>query len=389
MPLALGGLSQQPVGGLGAGSRWGAAGAGVGIHWHVGERGVGAGVKPVRAGGGPRPGWACLQPPSFLWLWSSCRLQQEPAPVVCNEKGLDNPTALLPGTPIAQGPPRTPESGDSCHPGTPWAPRPPSLPPPGTPCSPSRTSATQGPPGTSLQGLQILLPKRPWFLGSTDPATPGPLRDTRSALLWDPLHPDIPAHPSLAPTSLSPPSNCSCQADPRGWHSPGTGVIRCLLGGTSWWAGRRAGERTVSRERRWSPSPGCAHPAHCPISQPRSWRGGVLPERLFRASKASSSRGITILSNRPRSVGATTLLWGQRWDRLWPPLGWSRSGAEEQVGGSGSVSPHWMLLGYPWHHPPHIPQQEDLLRPVQDGQQWPHQILHTALMQVLRAQEGC
>ena len=56
---------------------------------------------------------------------------------------------------------------------------------------------------------------------------------------------------------------------------------------------------------------GCTHPAHY-HPQPRSPAGQALPERLFRASKASSSRGITMLSNRPRSVGATTLLPGQK-----------------------------------------------------------------------------
>lgn len=61
---------------------------------------------------------------------------------------------------------------------------------------------------------------------------------------------------------------------------------------------------------------------------PRSLRDQTLPERLFRASKASSSKGITMLSNRPRSVGATTLLPEQRGDRLWQALGWSVIRAE-------------------------------------------------------------
>lgn len=39
--------------------------------------------------------------------------------------------------------------------------------------------------------------------------------------------------------------------------------------------------------------------------------------------------------------------------------------------------------------PPDIPQQQHLLGPVQDSEQRPHQVLHTALMQVLQAWSGC
>lgn len=34
--------------------------------------------------------------------------------------------------------------------------------------------------------------------------------------------------------------------------------------------------------------------------------------------------------------------------------------------------------------PPNVPQQQQLLGPVQDGQQGPHQVLHTSLMHILQ-----
>lgn len=108
MALARGGLSQQPVRGLRAEGGQGPAGGGIGIHWHVRERGVGAGVRPAGAGGGSWTGWARLLLPCFLQLWAPCWLQQESAPIVCNERG----SGISPGT-------HSPAPWDPCHAGLP------------------------------------------------------------------------------------------------------------------------------------------------------------------------------------------------------------------------------------------------------------------------------
>lgn len=78
-----------------------------------------------------------------------------------------------------------------------------------------------------------------------------------------------------------------------------------------------------------------------------------------------------MLSKRPRSVGATTLLWG----------GQNGAGLRVLTGTRG----FGVTLGC-LQPPPHIPKQQHLLGPVQDGEQRPHQILHTTLVQVLWAQ---
>lgn len=112
VPLSRGGLSQQPVGGPRAKGGRGPAGRGIGIHWHIREWGVGAGVRPAGAGGGSWTGWARLLLPSFLRLWGPCWLQQESAPIVCNERG----SGISPGT-------HNPAPCDPCHASLPRAPQ--------------------------------------------------------------------------------------------------------------------------------------------------------------------------------------------------------------------------------------------------------------------------
>lgn len=277
------------------------AGAGVGIHWHVREWGVGAGVKPAGAGGGPQPGWARLQPPSFLRqppgflrLWGPSWLQQEPAPIVCNERGS--------GIPLG---PHSPAPWDPCHPGIALG-----LLPPRDPLG------TKGPRSFSsrLPSLGPLTPREPQHPSSlqvpppqhsesTDPATSRP-PSTQGHQTPSPLGPPVPRHPSSfllgsqlpfsspklyslhpAPSTTVQPGG---QADPIGWHSPGTGVMRCLLGGTSWWAGRRAGERTVGRESHWSIPAVCAHPCPLPASPPL--RQGHLGAGLYLSGSSGHQR---------------------------------------------------------------------------------------------------
>lgn len=94
-----------------------------------------------------------------------------------------------------------------------------------------------------------------------------------------------------------------------------------------------------------------------------------------------------MLSKRPRSVGATTLLGeGETGVGKGPVL---------KVSGVGASAPGW-LGGYPGSpscpnsflqpSPPDVPQQQQLCGLVQDGQQGPHQVLHAALVHVLRRQ---
>lgn len=194
-----------------------------------------------------------------------------------------DPTAPLPGTPATQAPPGDPKALGPLllrHPFGTKGPRSssstdlqtPQLPSPGPdtqghsgiPALSTDSRSSPGPPGT--QDPQILLLQ----------GLPAP-RDTRCPLPWDPLHPGIPAPfllPHIAPIPTPPCTPPTVgqpgdEADPVEWHSPGTGVMRCLLGGTSWWAGRRAGERTAVRENHRS-SPKLYPPLPAAPHQPRS-----------------------------------------------------------------------------------------------------------------------
>lgn len=101
-------------------------------------------------------------------------------------------------------------------------------------------------------------------------------------------HPEIPdaffpgspctqvSQPPFSSPRLPPPCPhpaAQCPGRPYRWHLPGTGVMRCLLGGASWWAGRRAGERTAVREDPQSPPE--LHPplTICPSQGP--WGAGI------------------------------------------------------------------------------------------------------------------
>lgn len=86
-----------------------------------------------------------------------------------------------------------------------------------------------------------------------------------------------------------------------------------------------------------------------------------------------------MLSKRPRSVGATTLLgetgvWGKQ-DLV---LGGAITEKLQPWG-------HWGFLPLSPLGPsqPDIPQQQQLRGSVQDGQQGAHQVLHTTLMDIL------
>lgn len=95
-----------------------------------------------------------------------------------------------------------------------------------------------------------------------------------------------------------------------------------------------------------------------------------------------------MLSKRPRSVGATTLLGegevgvGEGSVLKVPGVGASALGV---VGGGIRGPPPAQIPSYN-PSPPDVPQQQQLCGLVQNGQQGPHQVLHAALVHVLQRQ---
>lgn len=89
-------------------------------------------------------------------------------------------------------------------------------------------------------------------LGTTVPGSSSSRNPPRAlSFRRDPKTPHTRCPPRSRAPHFAPPLRCpqipSPFLAPR-WHPPGTGVMRCLLGGTSWWAGRRAGDLTAGGE---------------------------------------------------------------------------------------------------------------------------------------------